>query len=108
MLADLQRVMDALAPISSVDEVRSAVVDENILRKPTEATRRKSLRYLAGHARSIALLEESLGLYRSLDDRPGIAHALVNLGGAVYFAGDPGRAEPLVAESVELCRGVED
>lgn len=45
MLADLQRLLDALAPIASVEDVRSAVVDDNVLRKPTDATRRKSFHY---------------------------------------------------------------
>lgn len=78
MLADLQRVMDALAPIASVDEVRSAVVDDNVLRKPTEATRRKTFHYLVDRFG----LNPGVTVFRTLQDlwpTDGVAQPLIAL-----------------------------
>lgn len=56
----------------------------------------------------LALLEESLAVYRSLNDQQGIARALVNLGSTVYFGGDPERAEALLLESIDLYRELDE
>jgi len=49
-------------------------------------------------------LEESLSLYRSLEDRKGIMWALCVLGTSVYYAGDHEQARVYGEESLELAR----
>jgi predicted ATPase/class 3 adenylate cyclase/Tfp pilus assembly protein PilF len=53
---------------------------------------------------AIALLEESVELYRALDDKPGIATTLTNLGTFVSEQGDHVRAQALLQESLVLSR----
>jgi tetratricopeptide (TPR) repeat protein len=59
-------------------------------------------------ARAVALLEESLALYRTGGDPQGIAHTLANLGSVVYFERDFGQAEALLMESVARYRDLGD
>jgi tetratricopeptide (TPR) repeat protein len=55
------------------------------------------------------LLERSLALYRALDDRWGIAHALRGLGAvAAWSLSDFGRAKRLRQESLEILRALGD
>jgi predicted ATPase/transcriptional regulator with XRE-family HTH domain len=54
-----------------------------------------------------ALLEQSLGHYRALNDTRGIADALNSLGNVAYFQGEYTRAEQLYEESLRLCREAE-
>jgi tetratricopeptide (TPR) repeat protein len=56
------------------------------------------------HTRAIALLEESLALFRTLGDRTRMAFALVWLGRLARDQGDYGRAERLEEESLALFR----
>jgi predicted ATPase len=58
--------------------------------------------------RQTAILEESLKLYKELDDKPGIAQAINNLGSIAYSQGDYARAEALYTESLNLRREIGD
>jgi non-specific serine/threonine protein kinase len=55
---------------------------------------------------SIQYLEQSLALDRMLDDRRGVARALLNLGLRWIDSGDYDRAVPLLEESETLYRGL--
>jgi len=58
--------------------------------------------------RQTAILEESLKLYKELDDKPGIAQSINNLGSIAYSQGDYARAEALYSESLSLRREIGD
>jgi len=58
--------------------------------------------------RQTAILEESLKLYKELDDKPGIAQSINNLGSIAYSQGDYARAEALYTESLSLRREIGD
>jgi hypothetical protein len=64
MLAELRLLLDACPPESDQADYRSAALDDNVLLKNTETTRRKSLRYL----RELYGLDPSLLLFRALRD----------------------------------------
>ncbi len=52
--------------------------------------------------RAVALGEESLALFRALDEKRGIAHALTHLGEAAQAGGEGGRALALYKEALAL------
>ncbi len=54
------------------------------------------------------LLEGSLQLFREQDDRRGMAHALHELGNAVFHQGQGQRAVALILQSLELARELDD
>jgi len=56
------------------------------------------------YARSVALLEDSVALYRTLADGVGVSTALFNLAVAVRLRGDLTRAGTLLEESLALAR----
>jgi non-specific serine/threonine protein kinase len=58
--------------------------------------------------RQTAILEESLKLYKELDDKPGIAQSINNLGSIAYSQGDYARAEAQYTESLSLRREIGD
>jgi tetratricopeptide (TPR) repeat protein len=58
--------------------------------------------------RQTSILEESLKLYRELDEKPGIAQSINNLGNIAYLQGDYARAEALYSESLNLRREIVD
>jgi non-specific serine/threonine protein kinase len=58
--------------------------------------------------RQTAIVEESLKLYRELNDAPGIAQSINNLGSIAYSQGDYARAETLYTESLNLRREIGD
>ncbi|MDQ2744046.1 MAG: tetratricopeptide repeat protein [Chloroflexota bacterium] len=60
------------------------------------------------YRRAGPLCEESLALYRYLDDSPGMARALTRLGGILRDQGDRTRAATLLEESVALYRHLGD
>jgi len=60
------------------------------------------------YARARALHEESLTLYRHLEDQMGIATALSHLGSVAYKQGDFARARALHEESLALWRDLGD
>lgn len=63
------------------------------------------LAYFRGaHEEALRWLEPSLGLWRQLDDRRGLATALTYLAQAAWAVGDRARAGPLLEESVDLVR----
>ena len=55
-------------------------------------------------SRSVALLEESLALFRGLEDEAGVAIVLAELGQAVRASGDRDRAAALSEEALVLAR----
>ncbi|MGH2560748.1 MAG: tetratricopeptide repeat protein [Thermomicrobiales bacterium] len=59
-------------------------------------------------ARAASFHEQSLALYRALDDRQGIAFALTNLAFLAFRQGDTGRAEILYGDALALSRDVGD
>ena len=59
MLDELEALLDGCPPAASYDEYASAIVDDNLLRKATVATRRKSLR----HLRELYALRASVPLF---------------------------------------------
>jgi predicted ATPase/DNA-binding XRE family transcriptional regulator len=60
------------------------------------------------HQAARAYFDESLTLYRTLDDQRGIAEALHGVGMMVQAGGDDAAAVPLYAESLELYRDLRD
>ena len=64
MLAELRLLLEAGAPDDDLSAYRSAVLDDNVLLKKTETTRRKSLRYL----RELYSLDAKTLLFRALRD----------------------------------------
>ncbi len=64
MLAELRLLLDACPAATEMADYRSAVLDDNVLLKNTETTRRKSLRYL----RELYGLDPSIILFRALRD----------------------------------------
>jgi predicted ATPase/serine/threonine protein kinase/DNA-binding CsgD family transcriptional regulator len=60
------------------------------------------------YERAEAFSEESLALYRELDDQPGIALSLWALGNVAWVRGNTSRARSLLEEAVTLARAVDD
>ena len=58
--------------------------------------------YQGDHGTAQLLVEESLGLFRDLDDKLGSAYALSNAGFAALGKGQPQRAIALTQEAVDL------
>jgi predicted ATPase len=54
------------------------------------------------------LLERSLQIFQEQDDRRGMAHALHELGNAVFHQGQGQRAVALILQSLELARELDD
>ena len=68
-----------------------------------------TLTYVQGdYERAETLCKESLALYRELEDQPGIAHSLHELGLVASTRGDTATAHSLLAESLALARAVDD
>ena len=63
---------------------------------------------LGDYEQAVLLAGESLAVYRSLGDEPGVAAALNRLGSAVSAAGDGARAVELQRESADLYRRLGD
>jgi predicted ATPase/DNA-binding SARP family transcriptional activator len=59
-------------------------------------------------ARSVALLEESVALWRSADDRYGLVRSLQTLGSVLAIRGDYARAGEVQSEAAEVCRELDD
>ena len=57
---------------------------------------------------ALTLLEESLSIYRQLNDRPGIAVVTTNLGIVYYHLGEYATVRALYEESLRLHRELED
>lgn len=64
MLAELRLLLEVCPPECKTADYRTAVLDDNVLLKKTETTRRKSLRYL----RELYGLDPSMHLFRALRD----------------------------------------
>ncbi len=60
------------------------------------------------YAIALPLIEESIALYRQLDDKPGIAEALRECGWVVYNMHLPKRTIDLFEESLQISRGLDD
>jgi predicted ATPase/DNA-binding CsgD family transcriptional regulator len=58
--------------------------------------------------RTETLCQESLALYRELEDQPGIAHSVYFLGNVAWTRGDPPTARSLLAEALALARATDD
>jgi non-specific serine/threonine protein kinase len=69
---------------------------------------RERLRNPDTPGRAYALLEESLRLFRELEDQDGSAEALSELGATLRDQGDYKRAQPLLEESVAHFRAMGD
>jgi predicted ATPase/DNA-binding CsgD family transcriptional regulator len=68
-----------------------------------------TLAYIQGdYERAETLCKESLALYRELEDLPGMAHSLHELGLVSSTRGDIATARSLLAESLALARAVDD
>ncbi len=68
-----------------------------------------TLAYVQGdYERAETLCKESLALYRELEDLPGIAHSLHELGLVFSTRGDIATARSLLAESLAVARAVDD
>jgi predicted ATPase/class 3 adenylate cyclase len=84
---------------------------ERVLQQTTSATApaRAKVLYGAGRLQSDAgqanaLIEQALTLWRELEDKPGMADALLNLGRVARLQGDYERSGKLVEESLALFR----
>ena len=64
MLADLRLLLAACPQSSSLEEYRSAIVEENVLLKKTVATRKASFRWM----RELYALDRKIHLFRALRD----------------------------------------
>ena len=64
MLADLRLLLAACPQSSSLEEYRSAIVDENVLLKKTVATRKASFKWM----RELYALDRKILLFRALRD----------------------------------------
>jgi len=64
--------------------------------------------YQGDHLSAEPLIEESLRLFRQLEDKPGTAWALSNAGIAAIGQGQPQRAITLIEESVDIFLEVEE
>ncbi|HET8842136.1 MAG TPA: tetratricopeptide repeat protein [Ktedonobacteraceae bacterium] len=62
-------------------------------------------RYQGDFHRAIAACEESLTIFRELDDPSGIANSLYRLGYAVWMQGDPAAARKRYEESLAIAQG---
>jgi predicted ATPase/DNA-binding CsgD family transcriptional regulator len=62
-----------------------------------------SVNRLEENAEAVKLCEEGLAILRELDDKPGIAQALNNLGELARAAGDYDRAGEVYEECLEIC-----
>ncbi|TMD56258.1 MAG: tetratricopeptide repeat protein, partial [Chloroflexi bacterium] len=60
------------------------------------------------YERAKVLSEESLALYRELEDRHGIAYSLYRLGNVAWVRGDTAAARSLIGEALALFREVDD
>jgi predicted ATPase/DNA-binding SARP family transcriptional activator len=63
---------------------------------------------LADYERAKARTEESLALFRSLDDKTGIAHSLTRLADVAKAEGDANAATRYYASALEVARELED
>jgi tetratricopeptide (TPR) repeat protein len=59
-------------------------------------------------SRAVNFHQDSLTLYRALEDQRGIAEALNNLGVQAYYQGNLEQAVPLLQESLQLYRAIGD
>ena len=78
MLDEISRCLDVLPPKASRADYRSAIVEQNILGKSTEATRKESFRRL----RELYALEPAVplfGVFRQLDTTDPTARPLLSL-----------------------------
>jgi len=82
---------------------------------PDPAVRAKALyragflaRYQGDYARARTLSEQSLALYRALDDREGVVKALVQLGRIGGYQGDRQASEVYLAEAASMIDGLPD
>jgi tetratricopeptide (TPR) repeat protein len=64
--------------------------------------------FMSDYERGRQLHEESLALFRELDDQWRMASALDTLGRAAYHAGSPGEAQQHLAESLALYQDIGD
>ena len=60
------------------------------------------------HAQAVTLYEESLALYRELNDKAGIAHSLNGLGTVAAYRGDNEHAAALLEDGLALMRELGD
>jgi tetratricopeptide (TPR) repeat protein len=60
------------------------------------------------YERQKKIVEESLHLYREMDDKPGIAQSINNLGSIAYSQGDYDSAEVFFSESLSIRREIGD
>lgn len=78
MLDEISRILDVLPPKASRADYRTAIVEQNILGKSTEATRKESFRRL----RELYALEPAVplfGVFRQLDTADPTARPLLSL-----------------------------
>jgi predicted ATPase/class 3 adenylate cyclase len=61
-------------------------------------------RYQGSYAAARSLIQESLAIYRELQDRKGVADALANLGNVTLYQGDYALARSLYEESITINR----
>jgi len=94
-----------------LDDLLSRTVDTSI----ESSVRAKALNgagILAGnqgdYERQKKIVEESLHLYREMDDKPGIAQSINNLGSIAYSQGDYDSAEVFYSESLNIRREIGD
>jgi tetratricopeptide (TPR) repeat protein len=63
---------------------------------------------MMGEPKALATAEEGLALFRELDDKPSIAHALTIIGEIARFSGDKDRARHAYEETLVICRQIGD
>jgi predicted ATPase/DNA-binding CsgD family transcriptional regulator len=94
---------------------RALAVEVSLVDTRIEASVRAKALFAAGHLafiqsdyqRAEPLCQESLALYRELEDQPGIAFALSLLGSVAWIQGNMGAARTLTEEALAIARQVD-
>jgi predicted ATPase/class 3 adenylate cyclase len=105
-MADMEAAMRSYQETLELERARGSVAGE------ANALYNLSFTYLylpePDPVTGMKLAEQALGLFRKLDDRPGIAKALWAVGNAAYTANEPHRAREYALQALPVFRELDD